>query len=68
VVTLISALQLGCAFLVLLASEMAPLRDLGLGLAIALLGAALGACWFAPWIARGKVRNEVRSELAEAAE
>lgn len=57
VVTLISALQLAAAFLVLLASEMAPLRDLGLGLAIALVGAALGACWFAPWLARPGVRK-----------
>ena len=68
VVTLISALQLGCAFLVLLASEMAPLRHFGLGLAIALAGAALGACWFTPWLARGGVRMQVRSGPQEVAE
>lgn len=50
VVTLISALQLACAFGVLLASEMAPLRHFGIGLALGLVGAALGACWFAPWL------------------
>lgn len=48
VVTLISALQLACAFLVMLASEMAPLRHFGIGLGVGLVGAALGACWFAP--------------------
>lgn len=68
VVTLISALQLGCAFLVLLASEMAPMRQFGLGLAIALVGAALGACWFTPWLARGRVRKQVRTGPQEAAE
>jgi predicted RND superfamily exporter protein len=66
VVTLISALQLAAAFLVLLASEMAPMRHFGLGLAIALVGAALGACWFAPWLARGGVRKAVRSGEEEA--
>ncbi len=40
VVTLISALQLACAFAVLLASELAPLREFGIGLAIGLVGAA----------------------------
>lgn len=54
IVTLISAAQLGCAFLVLVASEMEPLRHFGMGLAIALVGAALGACWLAPWIARNR--------------
>lgn len=48
VVTLISALQLAAAFLVLLASEMAPLRHFGVGLALGLVGAALGACWLVP--------------------
>lgn len=54
VVTLISALQLACAFLVLMASEMAPLREFGAGLAIGLVGAALGACWLVPWLYRGR--------------
>jgi predicted RND superfamily exporter protein len=54
VVTLISALQLAFAFLVLVASEMAPLREFGIGLAIGLVGAALGACWLVPWLYRGK--------------
>ena len=52
VVTLISALQLACAFAVLLASELAPLREFGIGLAIGLVGAALGACWLVPWLYR----------------
>lgn len=54
VVTLISALQLALAFLVLVASEMAPLREFGIGLAIGLIGAALGACWLVPWLYRGR--------------
>ncbi len=54
VVTLISALQLACAFAVLMASELAPLREFGVGLAIGLVGAALGACWLVPWLYRGK--------------
>ncbi|MCB9703479.1 MAG: MMPL family transporter [Myxococcales bacterium] len=51
-VILISALQLSAAFLVLLNSGMAPLRDFGIGLAIGLLGAGLGACWLVPVIGR----------------
>ena len=51
-VVLISALQLSLAFLVLLDSEMTPLRDLGVGLAIGLLGAGLGACWLIPALVR----------------
>ena len=54
VVTLISALQLGCAFLVLMASEMAPLREFGMGLALGLVLAALGACWLVPSLYRGR--------------
>jgi predicted RND superfamily exporter protein len=54
VVTLISALQLACAFLVLLASELAPLRHFGVGLGVGLVGAALGACWFAPSLFAGR--------------
>lgn len=54
VVTLISALQLALAFAVLMASEMAPLREFGIGLAIGLVGAALGACWLVPWLYRGR--------------
>ncbi|MEZ4385047.1 MAG: MMPL family transporter [Nannocystaceae bacterium] len=51
-VVLISALQLSAAFLVLLDSGMAPLRDFGVGLAIGLLGAGLGACWLVPALSR----------------
>jgi predicted RND superfamily exporter protein len=51
-VVLISALQLAFAFLVLLDSEMSPLRDFGAGLAIGLLGAGLGACWLIPLLVR----------------
>ena len=54
VVTLISALQLAFAFAVLMASEMAPLREFGIGLAIGLVGAAVGACWLVPWLYRGR--------------
>ena len=54
VVTLISALQLAAAFAVLMASELAPLREFGVGLAIGLVGAALGACWLVPWLYRGR--------------
>lgn len=57
VVTLISALQLAAAFAVLLASELAPLREFGVGLAIGLVGAALGACWLVPWLYRGDSRK-----------
>jgi len=52
-VLLISAFQLSAAFLVLLDSGMAPLRDFGIGLAIGLLGAGLGACWLVPELTRG---------------
>ncbi len=54
VVTLISALQLACAFLVLMASEMAPLREFGMGLALGLVLAAVGACWLVPSLYRGR--------------
>lgn len=54
VVTLISALQLACAFLVLMASEMAPLREFGMGLALGLVLAAVGACWLVPSLFRGR--------------
>ena len=40
--------------LALLASELAPLREFGIGLAIGLVGAALGACWLVPWLYRGR--------------
>ncbi|MEZ4450998.1 MAG: MMPL family transporter [Nannocystaceae bacterium] len=55
-VILISALQLACAFLVLLDSKMAPLRDFGVGLAIGLVGAGLGACWLIPALIRWRAR------------
>ncbi|HEY0134941.1 MAG TPA: MMPL family transporter [Nannocystis sp.] len=58
VVTLISALQLACAFAVLMASELAPLREFGIGLAIGLVGAALGACWLVPWLYRGAASKQ----------
>jgi predicted RND superfamily exporter protein len=59
-VSLISSLQLACAFLVLLASEMAPLRHFGLGLAVGLVGAALGACWLVPVLVRGGAKGPAR--------
>ncbi len=48
VVVLITGVQLALAFLVLLASQMPPLRQFGVGLAIGLLVAAAGAVWFTP--------------------
>jgi predicted RND superfamily exporter protein len=58
-VVLISAIQLGVAFLVLNASQLRPLQDFGTGLAVGLLGAALGAVWLTPLLARrGKARKK----------
>ncbi len=47
-VILVTGVQLALAFLVLMASEMPPLRQFGVGLAIGLLGAATGAVWLTP--------------------
>jgi uncharacterized protein len=49
-VIVISAVQLSLAFLVLMFSEMPPLQQFGIGLAIGLLGAALGAVWLTPML------------------
>jgi predicted RND superfamily exporter protein len=51
-VVVISAVQLALAFSVLLLSEMPPLQQFGIGLAIGLVGAALGAVWFTPMLIR----------------
>ncbi len=51
-VAVVSALQLGLAFLVLIGSTMPPLRHFGIGLAIALAGAALSAIWLVPLLIR----------------
>lgn len=51
-VVLITGVQLAAAFLVLLASEMPPLRQFGSGLAIGLLSAAAGAVWLIPVLYR----------------
>jgi predicted RND superfamily exporter protein len=51
-VIVISAVQLSLAFLVLMFSEMPPLQQFGIGLAIGLLGAALGAVWLTPMLIR----------------
>ncbi len=51
-VVVISAVQLALAFSVLLLSEMPPLQQFGIGLAIGLVGAALGAVWFTPMLVR----------------
>ncbi len=53
-VMFISAVQLALAFSVLVFSEMPPLQEFGIGLAIGLIGAALGAVWFTPMLLRGK--------------
>ncbi|MEM7159834.1 MAG: MMPL family transporter [Myxococcota bacterium] len=47
-VILVTGLQLAAAFLVLLASEMPPLQQFGVGLALGLLAAAAGAVWLTP--------------------
>jgi predicted RND superfamily exporter protein len=51
-VVVISAVQLALAFSVLLFSEMPPLQQFGIGLAIGLVGAALGAVWLTPMLVR----------------
>lgn len=53
-VIMVTGLQLALAFLVLLASEMPPLRQFGVGLAIGLLGAAAGAVWLTPRLYRDR--------------
>lgn len=52
-VAFISAVQLALAFSVLAFSEMPPLQQFGIGLAIGLVGAALGAVWLTPTLLRG---------------
>lgn len=47
-----AGLQLALAFCVLLASTMPPLRQLGSGLAIALMLAAIGSVWLTPRLYR----------------
>jgi predicted RND superfamily exporter protein len=44
----VGAIQLALAFLVLAASDLRPLAQFGVGLAVGLVGAALGAIWLAP--------------------
>jgi len=51
-VAVATGLQLGAAFLVLLASTMPPLREFGVGLAFGLLFAAAGAVAFSPLLHR----------------
>ena len=51
-VAVATGVQLGAAFLVLLASEMPPLREFGIGLAIGLILAAGAAVAFAPILYR----------------
>jgi uncharacterized protein len=51
-VVAMTGVQLAAAFLVLLASEMPPLREFGVGLAIGLLTAAVGAVWLTPILHR----------------
>lgn len=63
-VVVISAVQLALAFSVLLLSEMPPLQQFGIGLAISLVGAALGAVWFTPMLIRDAMRDERGSDGA----
>ena len=51
-VILLTGVELALAFCVLLASQMPPLRQFGVGLAIALLLAAAGSVWFTPKLYR----------------
>jgi predicted RND superfamily exporter protein len=53
-VALVTGVQLALAFLVLVASEMPPLREFGVGLAIGLVGAAAGAVWLTPRLWRSR--------------
>nr|WP_255215981.1 MMPL family transporter [Pseudenhygromyxa sp. WMMC2535] len=53
-VVVISAVQLALAFTVLLWSQMPPLQEFGVGLAIGLIGAALGAVWLTPLLIRDR--------------
>jgi hypothetical protein len=57
VVVLITGVQLALAFMVLLASEMPPLRQFGVGLAAGLLTAAAGAVWFTPRLYGKRARS-----------
>ncbi|PRP96008.1 efflux RND transporter permease subunit [Enhygromyxa salina] len=61
-VVVISAVQLALAFSVLLLSEMPPLQQFGIGLAISLVGAALGAVWFTPMLIRDAMRDKRGSD------
>jgi predicted RND superfamily exporter protein len=56
-VIVISAVQLSLAFLVLMFSEMPPLQQFGIGLAIGLIGAALGAVWLTSMLIRDPKRK-----------
>jgi uncharacterized protein len=64
-VVVISAVQLALAFSVLLLSEMPPLQQFGIGLAISLVGAALGAVWFTPMLIRDAVRDTPKSKSTQ---
>lgn len=55
-VIVISAIQLSAAFLILGLSDMTPLRQFGVGLAVGLTGAGLGAVWLSPMLL--KTRNK----------
>ena len=66
-VVIISAVQLGLAFLVLGWSELLPLQEFGVGLAVGLAGAALGAVWFTPRLLRGRGGKAAPSTSAKSA-
>ncbi|MFO7565628.1 MAG: MMPL family transporter [Enhygromyxa sp.] len=61
-VVVISAVQLAVAFAVLLLSEMPPLQQFGIGLAIGLIGAAFGAVWFTPMMVRDPAADRAKRE------
>ena len=60
-VVVISAVQLALAFSVLMWSEMPPLQEFGVGLAIGLVGAAAGAVCFTPMLLRSTAQAGAKS-------
>lgn len=66
-VVLVSAVQLALAFTVLAASSMPPLQQLGLGLAVGLVGAALGAIWLTPALMDGRANSRASSTSGQDA-
>lgn len=64
-VILMTGIELALAFCVLVASQMPPLRQFGVGLAIGLMLAAVGAVWLTPRLYRMGAPRATRSETAQ---